>query len=321
MVFNSAFAEYADKMLADIAIVAVRSKYADDQLEEALARIEGELENIKKQGTALEYLTVIDIFISVKAKPSEYCMTGVAPSLLISYALGLSAVDPMNCSPRLYPEFAYGIDGEKRLNFEFRVTTDLHRRIFEHIDSCSDIDVSITRKYDEKNNLIGINICNCCNGSVTLASFYINYFATDSAVGNIESLDKHIVDRCKPNTPEEYVKCYGFEHGTGVWESNAEVLLDEGIPIPELIANREDVYEYLLERGIDKTMAYAIAEYVRLGKAKRLGWGEDMLKTMNDVSVPDWFKDSCRKIGHLSTRAHAYNYYYNKRNRFFMRLR
>ncbi len=302
MVFNSAFAEYADKMLADIAKVAVRSKYADDQLEVALARIEDELEIIKKQGTAHEYLTVVDIFITVKAKPGEYCMRGTAPSLLISYALGLSAVDPVNCSPRLYPEFAYGIDGERRPTFEFSLTSDLHRRIFEYIDSCSDDDVSITRKYDEKNNLIGINICNCENESESANTFYINYI--DSIIGNINPLNKKIADQCKPNTPEEYVKCYGFEHGTGVWENNAERLLDEGAPLNELIANREDVYEYLLERGIDKTMAYAIAEYVRLGKAKRLGWREDMRKAMNEGNVPDWFMDSCRKIDYLFTRAH-----------------
>lgn len=39
-------------------------------------------------------------------------------------------------------------------------------------------------------------------------------------------------------------------------------------------------------------------------KAKRLGWGDDMRKAMNEGNVPDWFMDSCRKIDYLFTRAH-----------------
>ena len=71
-----------------------------------------------------------------------------------------------------------------------------------------------------------------------------------------------------------------------------------------LIACREDVYEYMLDYGISESMAYEIAEYVRKGKVERLGWPEEMLCSMEKAEIPEWYRESCQKIKYLFPRAH-----------------
>ena len=119
-------------------------------------------------------------------------------------------------------------------------------------------------------------------------------------------------DVCHPRTFSEYVKCFGLKHSTGVWEDNAEILLRErNVPFADLLAHREDVYEYLLKHGIEKDTAFEIAEYVRKGKANRRGWTPEMLEALDEAGIPDWFRGSCEKIRYLFTRAHAMTLYRN----------
>lgn len=90
---------------------------------------------------------------------------------------------------------------------------------------------------------------------------------------------------------------------------NAEKLLKEGILLPsELIADREDVYEYLLQHGFEKRTAFETTESVRKGRIKRVGWKPEQLEAMREKEVPEWFIESCKKIQYLFPRAHAMGY-------------
>lgn len=314
MLLNSTYIEDADEELTDIAIKEIHNKYAGEQIEDALTKIKVELENIRRQGSAYKYLTAINAFNAVNAKSEEYCPRGTLPSLLISYVTGLSDVNPLNCSPCLYPEIAQGIKGDKLPCFEFNVSSDLHRRLFDYYDNYPGEGL-ITRKYDEKGRLVGVYIGEINKISATVEplgrTFYINFVEViDSLELKNNLLHNKIIELCKPGNLEEYVKCYGFKHSTGAWENNAEVLLKEGIvSFDELIANREDVYEYLLDLGVDKPMAFTIAEYVRMGKVKKQGWKEEMYTVMKSKGTPEWFIKSCEKVDYLFTRAHAISLY------------
>ncbi|MCR4762894.1 MAG: hypothetical protein K5696_05130, partial [Lachnospiraceae bacterium] len=125
-----------------------------------------------------------------------------------------------------------------------------------------------------------------------------------------ELIEKEILDACDPKTDAEYVKCFGMSLSTGTWTDNAEVLLRDGTaPLKELIATREDVYEYLLDHGIEREKAFEIAEYVRKGKANSRGWKDGMLETMQAAGIPEWYVHSCEKVRYLFPRAHVLAYY------------
>lgn len=76
--------------------------------------------------------------------------------------------------------------------------------------------------------------------------------------------------------------------------TNKEVLLKE--------ATRQDVRDFLEEYGIDEKTAFEISERIRKGHASSRGLPEDMMNTLKNASVPEWFIEGCRTIIYLSDR-------------------
>ena len=84
-----------------------------------------------------------------------------------------------------------------------------------------------------------------------------------------------------------------------------------GLGIKDLIAYREDVFDFLIVHNMDRKKAFEITEYVRKGKTKwqRPDW-KKYKKEMTNAQVPNWFISSCEKIGYLCPRAHGISYMY-----------
>lgn len=118
----------------------------------------------------------------------------------------------------------------------------------------------------------------------------------------------------KPQTFSELVRISGFSHGTDVWLNNAQDLItSKTVPLKEAVSTRDDIMNYLIEHGIKAKTSFKVMENVRKGKGidklNKLGQKttdyEGELKTGN---IPQWFIDSCHKIGYLFPRAHAVAY-------------
>ena len=124
---------------------------------------------------------------------------------------------------------------------------------------------------------------------------------------------KMLVDT-KPKNFSELVRISGFSHGTDVWLNNAQDLITSGtVELKEAISTRDDIMNYLIQHGIKPKTSFKVMENVRKGK------GIDKLnkvgqKTTNyeeelkEGHIPQWFIDSCHKIGYLFPRAHAVAY-------------
>ncbi|MBP5489296.1 MAG: hypothetical protein J6Y10_01685 [Lachnospiraceae bacterium] len=266
------YIEDADNILRKLTLSGIASRYSGEQKRQALVRREEELEIVKHQGTAAGYLTVLNALQETKAKPEEFCLRGTIGSSLVAYAIGLSDIDPMNSTPRLYPEFFFGIYGDRKPSFDMVVTPELLDRLPDWF-----------APYEQ-----------------TLAVF------EDEEEYVQAMLDHPVFLTCEPKTFGDFVKCYGFINSTGAWTDNAEKLLKDGVaPFSELIATREDVYEYLVNHGVSTSCAFQIAEDVRMGKINRRGWKGEQLWVMDRAGIPDWFIRSCEKIGYLYPRAHA----------------
>ncbi len=113
----------------------------------------------------------------------------------------------------------------------------------------------------------------------------------------------------QPTGFDTLVRLSGFSHGTDVWLGNAKDLILNGIAdIKQTIGCRDDIMLYLIEKGMDEKMAFAIMEAVRKGKIKyggfKEGWEEEMVR----IGVPEWYITSCRTIAYLFPKAHAVAY-------------
>ena len=104
---------------------------------------------------------------------------------------------------------------------------------------------------------------------------------------------------------DDVVKVTSLAHGTGTWMNNAEILIKEGTScLSDVIASREDVFDYLTKRGFSQEKAFEIAERVRKGRALTTEDKELMLQN----NVPNWYVESCDKIKYLFPRSHSISY-------------
>ena len=152
----------------------------------------------------------------------------------------------------------------------------------------------------------------------------LSLFTSPEALGvNVEDIDcetgtlgvpefgtpfvRQMLQDTKPKTMEELIRISGLSHGTDVWLGNAkDIILSDTATLKECICIRDDIMNYLISVGVEAKMAFDIMEDVR--KGKKLKSNPEMESVMKENGVPDWFIQSCKKIGYLFPKGHAVAY-------------
>lgn len=116
---------------------------------------------------------------------------------------------------------------------------------------------------------------------------------------------RQMLEDTRPTTFSELVRISGLSHGTDVWLNNAQDLIkSKAATLREVIATRDDIMIYLINRGIDPGISFNIMERVRKGRQLE----EKQEKHLFDAGIDPWFIESCKKIKYLFPKAHAVAY-------------
>jgi len=114
-----------------------------------------------------------------------------------------------------------------------------------------------------------------------------------------------MLDDTKPDKFADLVRISGFSHGTNVWINNAQEFIRSGqATLKDAISTRDDIMNYLIQKGLSGKDAFEIMERVRKGK----GVTEDQADLMKGAKVPSWYIESCRRITYMFPKAHAVAY-------------
>ena len=114
----------------------------------------------------------------------------------------------------------------------------------------------------------------------------------------------------KPSSFAELVRISGLSHGTDVWLNNAQEYVRAGkTTLSEVISVRDDIMNYLIDHGLDKSLAFTIMEFVRKGQPSKNKekWNE-YAKAMKEKNIKEWYIESCEKIKYMFPKGHAVAY-------------
>ena len=116
---------------------------------------------------------------------------------------------------------------------------------------------------------------------------------------------RQILLKVQPKTFDELISINGLSHGEGIWIGNGLDLVESGtVPFSDVVAYREQIMFKLIGWGLDPKMSFDVMESVRKGKGMKPEW----IDAMHEKDVPQWFIDSCLKIGYLFPKPHAAAY-------------
>ena len=113
-----------------------------------------------------------------------------------------------------------------------------------------------------------------------------------------------ILDRVSIHSVSDLATVFALLTSNYAWYDNLKYLLDKGvIGQDDLVASRDQCYEYLKNHGVEKEDALRIADLVRTGKP--LVESDQFVLEKSDV--PDWFFGFADKVRYLYPYAAAFN--------------
>ncbi len=227
-------------------------------------------------------------------KDVEYHFGGTINNLFLLYILGISKVNPIeyNLPYELFTDRTLNIDfiNDTYLSFldyfeegaSFRIIKgSFEREDIEEINELEDNHYLIIPKYYQPKELTFRLNEFCHFETVEDYRLFKDKYLTirlddkefifekdvDIKYALHSEFEEKVSKQLKPKTIEDYAKIISLAHSTHVWNYNQEDLFNIGkIDINNIIATREDIYEYLLAHTIDVDIALNIIKYLRTSR-------------------------------------------------------
>lgn len=132
----------------------------------------------------------------------------------------------------------------------------------------------------------------------------------DGIVGFENDFERDLLLKFKPKTFAELVKIYGFAYSTNMWKDNGELLFEKGVPLSQIPATKDDIFNDLISFGANRKNAFKFTNEIRRGKMQS---GEMLIREQEHLRVftdkaRSWYYDFCSKVRYAFPKAHAVEY-------------
>lgn len=267
-------------------------------------------------------------------KDVGYHFGGTINNLFLLYVLGISKVNPIeyNLPYELFTDRTLNIDfiNDTYLSFldyfeegaSFRIIKgSFEREDIEEINELEDNHYLIIPKYYQPKDLT-FRLNEFCHFETVedyrlLKDKYLTIrlddkefiFEKDVDIRHAlhSEFEEKVSKQLKPKTIEDYAKIISLAHSAHVWNSNQEELFNIGkIDINNIIATREDIYEYLLVHDIDEDVTLNIIKYLRTARNKMSNelWKRYMV-VMKEHNCDEMIIEILSNIQYISGRGQA----------------
>lgn len=266
-------------------------------------------------------------------KNIRFCFKGTFNNLLLLYVLNLSDVDPLkyNLPYELFDEkkftiyFVNGsydgfVDYLEQFYSLFRVAKgNFEKSEFEEENKMCEnnylimpfCDTEMTFKFNEFNRLETIDDYRLYKDKYITIKLDDKYNILSDKVNIKYSLknefEEELAKIINAESLEDYDKVISLAHSTHAWKNNQDVLFEDGmINLQNIIASREDIYEYLQKHNIDSQVSIDIIKHIisnRNNENNQL-WN-NYVKLMKEKNCSDIFIDIISKILFISGRGQA----------------
>lgn len=285
--------------------------YGENPSEEILERYNIELKSILNNGFANIYCFCHLICKKAKSDGEIVKIRGCGSCSFIAYLLGISCINPIEYN--LDFEIFAGSDFNKMPNFALDFSFNYKNKLLKYIDGYDyKKDKTEMAFYDKLEVLKRLEkITGVNHNEIDIKDTKLIEEIKKNAEGLFEFHNEYIrkiIDKANPQTIDDLVKVSVISHGTGVWEDNYEKLLDEGHNISELLCSREDVFEYLKSKGIDKKTSFEIMDSIAKGKLEHdIEKRNTYVEIMKRHNVENWIIDGFEKIKYMFPKSHGLN--------------
>lgn len=330
MIIYNLLNEGMKERLEDICYKSIKDTWGygyGDVPEEINNRLQAELNTIDKMKQSSYFVLIHDMIVDLGLTSKDYAVfRGTCGNLLVSYLCGFTDYNPMEFN--LSPYIAYSYEGNRLIDIDISITDISRQRAISWLENNDLLEgvpeikqsggrVFLVPKGVEYKNMLMVlpnakngRECVCDEKDEIRGLFQeLSLLGAGSALSFGKNIETHSIYKiCNPKTFDEMVTVYGLISGHNIW-SLMEPLLSSGeITLNDVIAFRDDIYDYLINHGLSEKVSSDIADFSgRRGyaiKPQSEVW-INMKSTMKKANVPEWFITCCEENEYLFPKAHA----------------
>lgn len=247
---------------------SLREKFGKKIPVDMLNRLAWELRMTELNQFSSYYLEMYDYIKQNDLRPWNMSFEGTTGSSLICYLCCITDINPMDKKMPLYSEFFMGYQGNKVPCFNLLM-------------SCNSKEVGTIEGLAESTSKYPTVEEISTPEQMSLFEKYMDLLP----ISKIDSF-KEAMEKYKPSTLDELIKVVGVAYSnTCLYQ----------------ISCREDIYEAAIGCGVNRKMAFCIAEYTRRGKGLKMEWQTLLLKKGFSKEM----LKACNETKYLCTRAEA----------------